>query len=454
MVRAAQSPYRSPSLVALSLLCALSAVTPLRARAQAACADAQCGGYAELVRKVAPSVVTLVVESDVTRLPGFFGRTYGGVARGGGSGVVVAASGLILTNHHVVEHAVRIDVELEDGRSVKARVLGIDPATDLAVVQAELSGLPVARFADSRAVRPGDRVIAIGAPFGLRHTVTAGVISAVDRKRSLHGVITEYLQTDARINPGNSGGPLVNLRGEVVGINTAILGERTSIGFSIPANVAREVSEQLIKAGVVARGYLGIRAQEIDRRLAQYFKLASTRGALINRVDKGSPAARAGIVPGDIALSYDASTLADANDLLARIARSQPGQTVKLGLWRQGKSLSVALQIQAKSAAAREAGADAKPVDDPLLGLKLRTLTAELRQESGYDGAGSVIISGVVPGSPAERVGLEPGLAVLEADLRAVAKPRDLLDAVGDGRALLRVENDEGETAYVLVQSD
>src|SRR5262245_44168502 len=174
------------------------------AQAGAAKCDAACGSDADLVRKMAPSAVTLLVESDPARLKGFFGRSYGGVARGGGTGVVAGARGLILTNHHVVEDASRIEVELQDGRSAKARVLGIDPATDLAVVQSEFTDLPIARFADSGAVHAGDHVIAIGAPFGLRHTVTAGVISAVDRKRSQHGVVTAYLQTDAKINPGNS----------------------------------------------------------------------------------------------------------------------------------------------------------------------------------------------------------------------------------------------------------
>ena len=409
--------------------------------------------FADIVERVAPSVVTLLVESDAKRIKGFFGRSYGGVARGGGTGIIVDAKGLILTNYHVVEHALRVDVELHDGRLAKARVLGVDEATDLAVVQAEISGMPAAKLADSSTVRAGDRVLAIGAPFGLRHTVTAGVISSTDRKHPNKMVVASYFQTDTAINPGNSGGPLINMRGEVVGINTAYLGDGTSVGFSIPSNLVREVYGQLAQSKAVERGYAGIHAQPVVQALARHFKLDSTVGALVNKVDKDSPAARGGVFAGDVVLGFDGQKVSDANDLLDRVARARAGQSATLRVWRGGQILSVTLEI-ASARPPPKLAPSVKPAEDAMLGLKVQVLTPALRQELGYQGVATVVVTGVVPASPADRAGVHSGLAVLQADMRKVEKPRDLVDAIADGAILLLLENNERERAYVLVQAE
>jgi serine protease Do len=418
--------------------------------------EADSASYAQVVRQVAPSVVTVVVEGDATRTKGFLGNAYGGAVRGAGSGVVMSERGLILTNYHVVKHALRIDVESLDGRIVRARLLGADPATDLAVIQCDDPTLKALHFADSGVAAAGDRVLAIGAPFGLRHTVTAGVVSAVERARAQQGVVVRYLQTDARIGPGNSGGPLVNMRGEVVGINTFYLREGSGFGFAIPSNLARDVFRQLVQSQVVTRGYLGIYAQSIDAALARFFKLDQARGALINRIDRGSPAARAGLKPSDIVTAYGGVTVSDASDLLERIATSPVDAQIGMRVLRAGANLEVALRV-AKARPADEAAVDAASAPhgrDPMLGLKVQKLTPVLRQETGYRGEASVIVAGVEPGSPADRAGLHSGVAIVQADLRSVGAPRDLLEPLGDGTVLLLVEDNDGERSYILVKAD
>lgn len=409
--------------------------------------------YASLVSTMAPSVVTLQVELDASRMNGLFGQSYGGVPRSGGSGVVVGQGGLIITNHHVVEHAARIMVELHDGRAKEARLLGSDPALDLAVVKIDLPDAKVARFADSKRVRAGDWVVAIGAPFGLKHSVSAGVISAVDRMHAHQGLVTPFLQTDANINPGNSGGPLVNLHGEVIGINTAYVGAGAGIGFSIPSNLVRDTFEQLTKSGTVERGELGLSAQQLDGAMASYFGLPKPQGALIHQVNKGSAAARAGLVPGDIVTRVGADLLRDAHDLMARITRSKPGEKVELTVLRGGKTLRVQVDIaRARTVLGEAQRKQNATTPDSLLGLRVRPMSPELRQELGYAGEGSVVISQVLPGSPAAYAGLHANLVLVEADLKPLTKPRDLLDAAADRRVLLRVEQADGESAYVLVE--
>lgn len=410
--------------------------------------------YASVVSAMAPSVVTLLVELDPARVSGFFGASFGGVPRSGGSGVVVGAAGLIVTNNHVVENAARITVELHDGRTARARVLGTDPALDIAVVKIDLPDVRAARFADSARVRAGELVLAIGAPFGLKHSVSSGVISAVDRMHAHQGLVTPFLQTDANINPGNSGGPLVNLQGEVIGINTAYVGDGAGIGFSIPSNLVRSTFEQLSKHGTVERASLGIRAQAIDGRMAAYFKLKSPDGALIQQVDKAGPAARAGIVPGDVVMRLGGDKVRDANDLLARIARKKPGEKLELELLRAGKVLRIQVMTAHASAATERAAESSasNPAPDAMLGLRVRALSDELRQELGYRGEGTVVISQVLPSSPASQAGLHSNLILLEADLKPLLRPRDLVDAAADHRLLLRVEQPDGDAVYVLVE--
>jgi serine protease Do len=246
------------------------------------------------------------------------------------------------------------------------------------------------------------------------------------------------------------------MRGEVLGINTAYLGRGTSIGFSIPSNLAHEMFKQLAESHSVSRGYLGIHVQAVDQRIARYFKLDKPHGALTTKVDPKSPAASAGMLPGDIVTAYGAILVTDAFDLLDRIERSRPGDDVSLRVLRGGAALTLSMHVKKAEPVNAEDDDEPAPKRDPnsLLGLKLRSLTPLLRQQTGYQGGGSVVVENVVPGSPAERAGIHTGLAILQADMRPVAAPRDMIEPLGDGRVLLLVEDSEGETTYVLVQSD
>jgi serine protease Do len=436
----------------VAALIALAPALVASAQSSAGPAEQLSEQYAAIAGAMAPSVVTLLVEQDGGRLQGFFGRSYPGIVRGAGSGVIVRGDGAVVTNYHVVEHATRITVALQDGREARAKLLGADPALDLAVVKVDLSNLKPARFGDSTRVRAGEWVLAVGAPFGLRHTVTAGVISAIDRMHDHLGVVVPFLQTDANINPGNSGGPLLNLRGEVIGINSAYVGDGAGIGFSIPGNVVRESSEQLLRGTGVERGHLGLRAQPLEARLAAYFGFRASGGALVHQVDQDGPAARAGVLPGDIVARYAGQPVKDAHDLLLRISRSRPEESVSLELWRAGKARTMSIAVAAAAPGKLVAAQGPVAAPDPLLGLRVRALTSELREELGYSGAGAVMVAQVLPNSPAARVGLRPRQVLLEADLKPVAKPRDLADAFTDKRMLLRVEDQEGETAYVLLE--
>lgn len=452
ILRAMVAAVRRAAL--LILLVPLQTVWPESAAAQAArsLAEQVSDHYASIASAMGPSVVTLLIELDGSQLKGFFGPSYGGRVRGSGSGVVVRPDGVIVTNHHVVEHAQRIEVEFQDGRKLPAKLLGADAALDLALLRVDAHDLKVAPFADSRSARAGDWVVAIGAPFGLRHSVTVGVISAVDRMQEHLGVVAPFLQTDANINPGNSGGPLVNLRGEVLGINSAYLGAGAGIGFSIPASLVRETFEQLLQRGRVERGYLGLRAQALETNVASYLGYRESGGALIQQLDKDGPARQAGVLPGDIVTRYAGAAVKDGNDLLARIAHSPVNGKVRLELWRRGKQLKLTLAV-ANAPSASAVANDAGPLaNDSMLGLKVRALSPDLRQELGYRGEGAVVVTQVVPGSPAARAGLNPAQVILEADLKPVTKPRDLLDAIDDKRMLLRVEDRDGDAAYVLLE--
>lgn len=445
----------APGVLALAALClCASALGPPAGRAQAGVSARLSSEFSQVAERVAPSVVTITAEIDGGRLPGFFGAG-GGTQHSSGSGVVIRKDGVILTNHHVIADAQRIEVELSDGRTLPARLLGQDAAIDLAVLRVELDGLSPARFGDSSAVRSGQWVVAVGAPFGLRHTLTAGVISSVQRSRTHGGVVEDYLQTDASINPGNSGGPLLNLRGEVIGINTAIINGEATIGFAIPSNLAQDVAGQLVRDGRVTRGWAGMETQSLTDAVARYFRLPDRSGALVAEVTPGGPAAKAGLLPGDVITHLDREVLADEHSLLRRVGATAAGGVLVLYGVRAGKRYSFNLRIaptppdtgKAKAAAAgtrAEAGA--------LLGLQVRALSAQLRAEVGYQGSGQVVIVGVKADSPADRAGLHSGLVILGADLRPVRRPRDLLAAFADGKVLLRLQGQNGSVGFVLLQ--
>jgi serine protease DegQ len=261
-----------------------------------------------------------------------------------GSGVIVSASGYVLTNNHVIEDAEHIQITLLDGRRVKADVLGTDPDTDLAVLKIELDRLPNIVMGDSNALFVGDTVLAIGNPFGVGQTVTSGIVSALGRSHLGINTFENFIQTDAAINPGNSGGALVNARGDLVGINTAIYsrsGGSTGIGFAIPTSVAKQVLDEIVRDGVVTRGWIGVEPQTLNAELASSFGLPSSAGVLIAGVLQQGPAAQAGIEPGDVILSVDERKVSSVSDLLAAVSALKPAQVTTLRVWRNGQHQDV-----------------------------------------------------------------------------------------------------------------
>jgi serine protease DegQ len=265
-----------------------------------------------------------------------------------GSGVVVRADGYILTNHHVVEAADEIEVALNDGRQAKAKVVGTDPESDLAVLKIELKNLPAATFARPEQVSVGDVVLAIGNPFGVGQTVTLGIVSALGRTHLGISTFENFIQTDAAINPGNSGGALVDSNGNLIGINTAIYsqnGGSMGIGFAIPVSLARHVMEQIIATGSVTRGWIGVEVQDITPELAESFKLKNTKGVLIAGVVRGGPADRAGVKPGDVLVEVEGKVVADSSAMLNVVAEAQPGKTASLKVLRNNAEMAMKLTV-------------------------------------------------------------------------------------------------------------
>jgi len=308
--------------------------------------------FAEVARRVEPAVVNINTEQLVRVAPDPFGEFFGLRPHNQklsslGSGFIVDPQGYILTNYHVVKKATRIRVKLNDDRVLDAKVVGADPSTDLAVVSIRASGLPYLRLADSGKVDVGDWVLAFGSPFGLEKTMTAGIISAKGRVIGT-GPYDDFLQTDAAINPGNSGGPLVDLQGEVVGINTLIASDSggwQGVGFAIPSTMASGVYHQLTSAGKVSRGWLGVGLEEITRQQARSLGLDEPKGALVTEVKGGSPAERAGLRPGDVILGFNGHELRSPRDLSLAIADAQPGTPFQLTASRNGRKFSVDVRL-------------------------------------------------------------------------------------------------------------
>ncbi|MFA7268212.1 MAG: Do family serine endopeptidase [Sterolibacterium sp.] len=322
------------------------------------------GSYSDAAKRALPSVVHVYTSQEI-KTPNnpflndpFFRHFFGDrldmqpQRRSGlGSGVIVSADGYILTNNHVVETADEIEVATQDGRKFKARVVGADPDSDLAVVRVNTGNgtkLPAITFAPAESLRVGDVVLAIGNPFGVGQTVTHGIVSALGRSHLGINTFENFIQTDAAINPGNSGGALVDSEGHLVGINTAIFsqsGGSMGIGFAIPVSLAKSVMEQIIRSGTVTRGWIGVEVQEITDELAESFNLPNTQGALIAGVMRGSPADRAGIRPGDILLSVAGKPIGDAQSMIELISAQTPGQQTQLKIRRTGKEVDIAVTI-------------------------------------------------------------------------------------------------------------
>jgi serine protease Do len=431
--------------------------------------------YAAIVTKVAPSVVTIRSEKRTRatqqQLP-FFGDPFGegqqspfGRGRpapdrrqgGLGSGVIVSADGYILTNHHVIDGADKVQIELTDRRTFDAKVVGSDAPSDLAVLKIDAKTLPVMPMGNSEHVKVGDIVLAVGNPLGVGQTVTMGIISAKSRATGLgDGSFEDFLQTDAPINSGNSGGALVNTRGELIGINSQILspsGGNIGIGFSIPVNMARSVMGDLIDDGRVSRGRLGVTIQPITSELAESLKLESIAGALINDVQADGPAAAAGVKRGDVITAINGEPVADGNALRNRIAQLGPGGKAELTIVRNGRMQKLTATLEELPSATADAAPAGRGGNATAGGLAVEPLTPQRARQMGIEGESGLVVTRVEPDGPAADAGFRSGDVIQEVDGQAVGSSADLKKslAAGDRPALVLVRR--GEQSLFLTLS-
>jgi serine protease Do len=426
-------------------------------------ADPAAGTYAPIVDKVAPAVVTIrserMVRSVSQQIPDsplfreFFGDQFRGPRQlpdrregGMGSGVIVRQDGYILTNNHVVDKAETVNVDLTDGRSFKAKVVGTDAPSDLAVLKIEGNNLQTLALGDSDDVRVGDVVLAVGNPLGIGQTVTMGIVSAKGRATggAGDGSFEDFIQTDAPINRGNSGGALVNTAGELIGINSQILspsGGNIGIGFSIPANMARSVMTQLIDHGEVRRGKLGVTIQGITPALAESLGLSGTTGALVGDVEAGSAAAKAGIRSGDVITAINGESVKDSNVLRNEIAQLQPGSSVKVTVLRDGKEQVLNATLGALQPAGNTPASEGDGEREGAFGLSVEPLTANRARELGVEVSNGLVVAEVTPGGRAASVGLRPGDVIEQVDRKPVTTGEELRAALKNGNrpALLTV---------------
>ena len=383
------------------------------------------------------------------RRPGHFRQ------HGNGSGVIIDAEGHILTNNHVVERAEDVRVTLTDGREYEARVVGRDPKTDLAVLQVDVAEpLPVATLGSSDSLRVGDWVMAIGNPFGLSHTVTAGIVSGKGRIIGA-GPYDDFIQTDASINPGNSGGPLFNMHGEVVGINTAMVPHGRGIGFAIPIDTAKPLIPQMVATGGVTRGYLGVSIQSISPDLAEALKLDGTQGALVGEVMTDSPAARAGLQTGDVITTFDGKPVSSSQDLPGMVAETPVDRNVTVTVQRQGDSLDLAVTVGKMYAETARVAEEPEPGRGNL-GLYLRDRQADDRGDDDPAVANGVLVTRVQPGSPAAASGIRSGDVILQVDQKPVESIADVKQVLAEtdeeSPLVLLVKRGEG-SFYVVVKA-
>ena len=433
------------------------------------------GTFAHVAEKTSPAVVNISTVKTIKGGQGVFrfqgpsgmnnpfdeffrkffgdqGGPYDRKARSLGSGFLVDSSGLIITNNHVVENADDIVVRMSNKEEFHAEILGRDPKTDLALIKIDAGrDLPHLNLGDSSAVRIGDWVVAIGNPFGLDHTVTAGILSARGRTIGA-GPYDNFLQTDASINPGNSGGPLLNLNGEVIGINTAIIAGGQGIGFAIPANLAKNIVNQLKDHGKVVRGWLGVMIQDLTPELAKSFGLEKTRGALVADVTNGGPAAKAGFKRGDIIVSFNGRAVEEASDLPAMVAATPVGTTVQVVVVRSGREQSITVTIaELTDEALTESGTEQQG-----LGLTVREMTPEIAARLGLDETGGVFIADITPGSPAAEAGLKAGDLILEINQQRIddmAAYQRIASRIGQGESALFLIKRGSHTLYFSLKT-
>lgn len=377
--------------------------------------------------------------------------------QGQGSGVIVSPDGYILTNNHVVDGVDEVKVTLSDHRSFSAKIVGTDPKTDLAVLKIDAKDLVAAELGDSKAMQVGDWVVAIGSPFGLDMTVTAGIVSATGRSNVGITDYEDFIQTDAAINPGNSGGPLVNLQGQVIGIDTAISsrnGGNMGVGFAIPSSMAKTVMHSLIEKGHVERGWLGALIQDLNEDLSQSFGYHGTEGVLLGDVLADGPAKKAGLQAGDILEKYDGRKMKDANELRQAVAATEPNTDVPVVVFRDGKEQTVTVHIAQMESDSVVAKAGGEQSTD--LGISVRTLTSDTAKQLGYEGdEHGVVVTEVKPGSVAASLGIQPNdliVAVGSQQIRGADDFRKALDNNDLSKGIrLRVMRD-GATRFVFAK--
>jgi serine protease Do len=445
----------------------------------AARSEAAAGrGYSAVVKRVVPAVVNIstskMVKQTAMEMPDgmdpmfrqFFGN---GSGRGNaprqrnekalGSGVIISPQGYILTNNHVVEGATDVTVTLHDKREFKARVVGTDPRTDVAVLKIEGSNFPVLTLADSSKVEIGDIVLAIGNPFGVGQTVTAGIVSATGRGGLGIEQVEDFIQTDAPINPGNSGGALVDDEGHLIGINTAILagnsGGNQGIGFAVPINMARHDMDEILAHGKVEHGYLGILPQDVTPALAKAFHTTETNGALVGQITPDSPAAHSSLKQGDIIVAVNGQAVSDAGQLRTKIGMLDPNQTVVLKVLRNGSTQDVSVKLGEFPSKEERASVNEPNSDSGLKGVTVENLTPDAAQELKVPATTKgVVVDQVNPASRAADAGLQPGDVIQQVNHLPVSNVKEYSQAVGASKqddSVLLLVNRSGNTIFLAV---
>lgn len=443
--------------------------------------------FSSIAKKLSPAVVSLKVEKKVAnensfsnedssnplndemlkkffgdRMPDTFKHHRQAPAQkhsvvGQGSGFVVSPDGYILTNHHVVGDSSKVTVKFSDGREMPAKVVGSDSQSDVAVIKVDAKNLATVPLGDSTKTEVGEWVLASGAPYGLTQTLTAGIVSATGRNSVGIANYENFIQTDAAINPGNSGGPLVNLRGEVIGINTAIFsrnGGSVGLGFAIPVEIAKQVYDQILDHGNVVRGYLGVRIQGLTPDLAERFGIKDPHGVLIGEVQKDTPGEKAGLKQADVIVALDGKKIDEAASFRNAIAMKAPGAKVNLTVLRDGNKVDVTATLGKLPETASASAAVETPKTTSSWGFSVQSLTAEIAGKFGYQPDSGVVINEVTPNSPASDAGLEPGMLIQQVNRKHVRTAEQFTEAIQSDKdaksVMLLVTNSQGSRFVVL----
>jgi len=449
---------------------------PFWTEGDSADASGRPDSFADLAEKVSPAVVNIKVERKTSLKGGpeelfeeFFGQKKPGDKSqrpphqmrvpSTGSGFVVSPDGLIVTNNHVVDSADKVVAVFEDGTERDAKIVGRDPKTDLALIKVSADKpLVTVPLGDSDHLRVGSWVMAIGNPFGLDHTVTVGILSAKGRSNfggeQIAGPYDDFLQTDASINPGNSGGPLCDMKGRVIGINTAIAANGQGIGFAIPINMAKQLLPQLLEHGSVTRGWLGVQIQRVTPALAKTFKLGDSHGALVGQVFDDSPASKAKLQRGDVITKFNGKDIKEYDDLPRIVAATPPGAAVDVTVLRDGKERNLKATLEKMKEEEVQPASDEQTDSD--WGFDVQPMSDEIASQLGLSsGTKGVVVASVDPDSAAARAGLRRGDVILEANRVEVVSPKQLKDALGKNNdsAVLLVQRGDG-TLYLAIEKD